>query len=147
MADRLSTLVTGALGGLGTAIVRRLVRDGRHVVACDRRSGDLDEWLSRFSEAERRAIEFHPVDVTREAEVGDFAHGLGKRGVAVEALVNNAGVQAPGAIVDLEAKIWDRVIRVNLYGTFHMTRAFAGGMIARGAGRIVNFASMYAFEP
>ena len=147
MGERLSTLVTGALGGLGTAIVRRLVRDGRHVVTCDRRSADLDEWLGRFSEAERRAIEFHPVDVTREAEVGDLARELEKRGVAVEALVNNAGVQAASPIVEVDSKSWDRVIRVNLYGTFHMTRAFAPGMIARRAGRIVNFASMYAFVP
>src|SRR5688572_33440106 len=118
MEERLATLVTGALGGLGTAIVRRLVRDGRHVVTCDRRSADLDEWLGRFSEAERRAIEFHPVDVTREAEVGELARELEKRGVAIEALVNNAGVQAAGPIVEVDSKIWDRVIRVNLYGTF-----------------------------
>jgi 3-oxoacyl-[acyl-carrier protein] reductase len=142
-----ATLVTGALGGLGTAIVRRLVADGRRVIGCDRRAGDLQTWLAGFSEPERRQIDFHAVDVTREEEVAEFARDVDRLGFEIEALVNNAGVQAAGRIPELETKIWDRVVRVNLYGTFHMTRAFSGGMIARGAGRIVNFASMYAFEP
>jgi len=47
----------------------------------------------------------------------------------------------------MSSKTWDRVMRVNLYGTFHLTRAFSGEMIQRGFGRIVNLASLYAYHP
>ena len=64
--ERTTTLVTGALGGLGTAIVTRLLDEGREIVAVDRRAGDLPAWLETFPGEKRPRIEFHPVDVTRE---------------------------------------------------------------------------------
>jgi NAD(P)-dependent dehydrogenase (short-subunit alcohol dehydrogenase family) len=141
------TVVTGALGGLGTAIVIRLAAEGRFVVACDRRAADAEAWLERLAPEVRSKTEFRELDVTREADVDAFARDLERDGLAVEALVNNAGIQGAGKIESFDSKVWDRVLRVNLYGTFHATRAFAGGMIVRGAGRIVNFASLYAYEP
>ena len=145
--ERTRTLVTGALGGLGTAIVRRLLADGRSVVVCDRRVDDLDPWLAGFSSAERERLEFHAVDLTREEQVNDFARVLRDCGVHVDRLVNNAGVQGAAEIYEMESRLWERVLRVNLFGTFYMTRAFSRAMVERGFGRIVNFASMYAYHP
>jgi NAD(P)-dependent dehydrogenase (short-subunit alcohol dehydrogenase family) len=62
-------------------------------------------------------------------------------------LVNNAGMQGQTLISELDGKTWDRVLRVNLSGTAWMTREFTPGMIDRGFGRILNFASMYAYHP
>lgn len=144
--ERISTLVTGALGGLGTAIVSRLLADGAHVVASDRRAADLDPWMERFSPAERSRIDFRPLDVTREDDVTAFAEGLRRDGIHVDRLVNNAGIQGAAEVWAVESKTWERVLRVNLFGTFYMTRAFSRPMVERGFGRIVNFASLYAYH-
>ncbi|MGH7823025.1 MAG: SDR family oxidoreductase [Candidatus Binatia bacterium] len=142
---RRTALVTGAVGGLGTAITRRLLDDGYDVLACDRRAGDAAEWLDSFGRPE--ALRFHPLDVTREEEVSRLARELEAAGVAVEALVNNAGVQGPTEIPSLDSRRWERVLRVNLHGTVYLTRELSRGMIERGFGRIVNFASVYAYHP
>ncbi|MGH7856728.1 MAG: SDR family NAD(P)-dependent oxidoreductase, partial [Candidatus Binatia bacterium] len=142
MATRPTALVTGALGGLGTAITRRLLDDGYALLACDRRAGDAPPWLDALGRPE--ALRFLPLDVTREDEVERVTAELAAAGVAVDALVNNAGVQGPTEIPTLDTRRFERVLRVNLHGTVFLTRAFSRGMVERGSGRIVNFASVYA---
>jgi NAD(P)-dependent dehydrogenase (short-subunit alcohol dehydrogenase family) len=145
--DDTSTLVTGALGGLGTAIVHRLLADGASIVAVDRRADDFGAWIEGFSAAERRRIDFRALDLTREDEVISLARALGGEGVHVDRLVNNAGIQGAAEVWEMESRTWERVIRVNLTATFYMTRAFSKPMVERGFGRIVNFASVYAYHP
>jgi NAD(P)-dependent dehydrogenase (short-subunit alcohol dehydrogenase family) len=145
--ERTTTLVTGGLGGLGTAIVTRLLDEGRDIVVCDRRAEDLPAWLETFAPEKRPRIEFHPVDITREEQVDELARVLREEGVHVDCLVNNAGVQGAAPVWEVESRIWERVVRVNLHGTFYMTRAFSRPMVERGFGRIVNFASVYAYHP
>jgi NAD(P)-dependent dehydrogenase (short-subunit alcohol dehydrogenase family) len=145
--ERVATLVTGALGGLGTAIVDRLLDDGDEVVVCDRRAEDLPAWLESFAPEKRPRIEFHPVDLTKESQVDDLKRVLAEERVHVDWLVNNAGIQGAAAVWKMDSKTWERVLRVNLFGTFYMTRAFSHAMVERGFGRIVNFASVYAYHP
>jgi NAD(P)-dependent dehydrogenase (short-subunit alcohol dehydrogenase family) len=145
--ERVATLVTGALGGLGTAIVDRLLDDGGEVIVCDRRAEDLPAWLEHFAPEKRPRIEFHPVDLTKESQVDDLKRVLAEEGVHVDRLVNNAGVQGAAAVWKMDSKTWERVLRVNLFGTFYMTRAFSQAMVERRFGRIVNFASVYAYHP
>jgi NAD(P)-dependent dehydrogenase (short-subunit alcohol dehydrogenase family) len=145
--ERTATLVTGALGGLGTAIVARLLDEGRVIVAVDRRADALAAWIETFSAATRPRIEFHPVDISDEAEVDELARVLREEGVHVDCLVNNAGVQGAAQVWEMRSRMWEQVVRVNLYGTFYMTRAFSRGMVERMFGRIVNFASVYAYHP
>jgi acetoacetyl-CoA reductase len=145
--ERVATLVTGALGGLGTAIVDRLLDDGGEVIVCDRRAEDLPAWLERFAPDKRPRIEFHPVDLTKESQVDDLRRVLVEERVHVDRLVNNAGIQGAADVWKMDSKTWERVLRVNLFGTFYMTRAFSQQMVERGFGRIVNFASVYASHP
>jgi len=145
--ERVATLVTGALGGLGTAIVDRLLDDGGEVIVCDRRAEDLPAWLERFAPDKRPRIEFHPVDLTKESQVDDLRRVLVEERVHVDRLVNNAGIQGAADVWKMDSKTWERVLRVNLFGTFYMTRAFSQQMVERGFGRIVNFASVYAYHP
>lgn len=139
-------LVTGALGGLGTAIVARLLRDGAQVVAVDRRADDSGAWSAQFGETGSR-LEVAALDITREQEVENLREDLARRGIEVACLINNAGVAGAGAPEAMALKTFDIILRVNLTGTFLCTRAFCGGMRLRGYGRIVNFASLYAYQP
>lgn len=140
-------LVTGALGGLGSAMVRRLLADGYAVVACDRRAELADDWLEHMPAEQRERVTFYPLDVTKEDQVNELARMLKDQGVHIAYLANNAGVNGAGAVWALESRVWEIVLRVNLHGTFYMTRAFSAAMKERGFGRIVNLASLYAYHP
>ncbi|MEA2625104.1 MAG: acetoacetyl-CoA reductase, partial [Candidatus Binatota bacterium] len=145
--QRGAVLITGALGGLGTAIVERLLADGHSVVACDRRQALVDDWLGRFARSARERLAYHHVDVTREDQVNALAERLRGDGIHIAYVVNNAGVQGAADVWAMETKVWERVIGVNLDATFYFTRAFSRPMTERGFGRIVNFASVYAYHP
>lgn len=141
------TLVTGAVGGLGTAMVRRLLNDGHSIIACDRRESLAGDWLMQIPAEQRDRVSFYPLDVSKEEQVTALAHILGGKGINVACLINNAGINGAGEVWALESRVWERVIRVNLYGTFYMTRAFSHAMIEKRFGRIVNLASLYAYHP
>ncbi len=140
-------LVTGALGGLGSAMVRRLLADGYSVVACDRRAELAGAWLERIPAERRERAAFYPLDVTKEDQVSEVARLLTGQGIHIAYLVNNAGVNGAGTVWTLESRTWEIVLRVNLHGTFYMTRAFSAAMKEQGFGRIVNLASLYAYHP
>lgn len=141
-------IVTGAIGGLGTAITKRLIAAGIPVIGTDRRGTDLDAWLSEALDAqEREQFSFLTLDVTKEEHVDEVAAQLRAEGKTVAYLINNAGIQGNDKPWQLDSKNWHRVIAVNLHGTFYMSRAFSKDMVDQGFGRIVNFASMYAYHP
>ncbi|MGH8595692.1 MAG: SDR family NAD(P)-dependent oxidoreductase, partial [Gammaproteobacteria bacterium] len=97
MLDKGIALVTGAFGGLGTAIVDRLVSEGASVLATDRRAEDAEIWLAGFSAKARRLITTQVLDITKEEQIQALRESLDARGEHVAYLVNNAGVTGAGA--------------------------------------------------
>jgi NAD(P)-dependent dehydrogenase (short-subunit alcohol dehydrogenase family) len=141
-------LVTGAIGGLGTAITKRLIADGIPVIGTDRRAADIGPWIdAELDDEEKAMFTGYPLDVGIEGQVDELAQKLSNDGIDVAYLINNAGIQGNAKPWELDSKTWHRVIRVNLDGTFYLTRAFSKAMVDRSFGRIVNFASLYAFDP
>ncbi len=140
-------LVTGALGGLGTAITASLLEQGIDVVACDRRGDDAEEWLDGFTASQRSRVRFHGFDNRNLGACESLRDELDAANIQIAYLVNNAGIATVGTPWDMAPESFDRVIQVNLYGTFHLTRTFCGAMKERGFGRIVNFASAAAYVP
>jgi len=136
-------LITGAVGGLGTAMVQRLLNEGYTIVACDRQAEHAGEWLQRLPADQQDRVNFYPLDVTKEDQVNALADTLRAKGVHVAYLVNNAGIHGAGT----ESRVWERTLRVNIHGTFYLTRAFSPAMKEQRFGRIVNLASLSAYHP
>ena len=136
-------IVTGAGGGLGSAMARRFAQDGWRVALFDRRA-DLVE-------AEAAQIPGSlpiGVDVTDEAAVtAAVARVADDFGASPHALVNNAGIVRFGALMDHSIEDFRQVLDVNLTGVFIMTRAVARLMLPRGSGSIVNITSLNAVAP
>ena len=118
-----TVLVTGAGSGIGAACVRRLVSEGACVVAGDVRKDDVDKVVSEFGANDR--IYAVAVDVTDRDQVEAFVIGAVRRFGKLNGLVNSAGVRGVGTIVDFEPAEWQRVISINLDGTFNTCQAFA----------------------
>ena len=117
-------VVTGAARGLGAAIADRLAQQGYDVARLDVLPGP-------------NVIE---CDVADRVAVEEVAAGLGP----VDVLVNNAGIWRFSALEDVDPIDFDRVLAVNLGGTFHCTQVFGRSMLAAGRGAIVNMVSIAA---
>ena len=129
--SRGTAVVTGATGGIGSAICRRLAGDGYRVAVTDL---DLGRCQALAGELGGSA---HVLDVADAAASVALAVELG----AVDVVVNNAGVDRFMPFLDTTPELWDRLLRVNLYGQIAVAHAFARGMAERGGGAIVNIAS------
>ncbi len=131
-------IVTGASRGIGAAIVKRLADDGATVVA-----------VARSVESCEGAALCQKVDVSDSAQVDACVKSVIEKFGRVDILVNNAGITKDGLLMRMSDDDWDRVVDINLKGTFLFTRAVARPMMKnRGAdgaqlgGSIVNIASV-----
>jgi len=127
--------VTGGAGGLGRAITARLRADGFRVAVAD-----LDPGLAREGDPGLLAA---PVDVTDASSAAAMREAVLGHWGRIDVLVNNAGIAGPTSpVADYPPDAWQRVIAVNLTGTFHCTRACLPVMTTAGYGRVVNIASI-----
>jgi acetoacetyl-CoA reductase len=134
--------VTGGMGGLGTAICRRLCNEGLTVIAgCRPGSPRRDAWLrDRASEGFRV--------FASEADVTDWESTRRALEVArseigpIEVLVNNAGITCDSTFAKMALADWRAVIETNLNALFHVTKQVIAGMIERSWGRIINISSV-----
>lgn len=133
-------IVTGAGSGLGRAISLRLARGSAHVVVNDVSSAGAESTVAQIKELGGEAVAVQG-DVTRSQDVKRMVDTAVKRYGDVHILVNNAGIIFPTHVFDLEEEEWDRVIEVNLKGTYLCARAVLPAMRKAGWGRIVNMSS------
>ncbi len=137
-----TAVVTGGGSGLGAAIATSLHGAGAEVVVVGRDEDRLSAVAARLGSRARSLI----CDVADPASVDRLAASL--HGTEVSILVNNAGVAGPvAALTDISVDQWDEVFDVNVRGTFLMCRALLPGMIARGAGDVINIASVSGKRP
>jgi 3-oxoacyl-[acyl-carrier protein] reductase len=127
-------IVTGAASGIGEAIAVQLAADGYKVLVNDFRAEAAHAVAGRIGGLA------HSGDVSSEADVAAMLAAAETLG-PVTHLINNAGHVHQGRFTDLTVQDFDRMIAVHLRGTFLCTHAVLPGMLARGAGCIVNVAS------
>jgi 2-dehydro-3-deoxy-L-rhamnonate dehydrogenase (NAD+) len=137
-----TALVTGAARGIGLAIARRLAADGLRVALLD-----LDPAVKDAAQAVGGEALALVADVTRAADVDGAVARVVDRWGRLDVLVNNAGITGRSfPIWELTDDDWRRVIDVDLTSVFLCCRAAVRAMLAQGAGRIVNIASIAGKE-
>jgi NAD(P)-dependent dehydrogenase (short-subunit alcohol dehydrogenase family) len=136
-----TAIVTGAGRGIGRAIALRLAAEGARVIVAD-----IDGPAARTTTREIRGTggtaRAQRVDVTRPASVGSMVGSSIARFGDIDVLVNNAGMLRSTRAADIAAAEWHAVLNANLTGAFLVAHAVYPSMRRRGAGRVVNMASM-----
>lgn len=118
-----TVVVTGAGSGIGAACVRRLVAEGASVVAADVSQENVDKVALELDAADR--VFPAALDVTQSSAVDTFITSAQRRFGHLHGLINCAGIKGVGSVLDCEYENWQRVMAVNLDGTFLMCQAFA----------------------
>ena len=134
-------VITGGAQGIGYAVAKRMIENGAKVVIWD-----FDAEFAHASASKLGATALH-CDVSDwdsvQAAAQQTEHQFGR----IDVLVNSAGVAGANAVVeDYPIEEWNKIMSVNLNGTFHTNRAVIAGMKQRGYGRIVNIASIAGKE-
>lgn len=137
--------VTGGGSGIGRACAIGLARLGAAVAILDRDEAAGARVAGEIA-AQRGKAEVHALDVTEEAAVERVLAAIADRHGRLDVLVNSAGIAIRKPALELPLADWDKVMDVNVTGTFLCARAAARHMTKGGGGRIVNLASIMSFS-
>lgn len=136
-------LVTGGIGGIGTAICARLVKDGCTVIANHHPSeSEIAENWKKERAAEGLSIDTIAADVSSFEDSARMVKEITERHGPIDILVNCAGITRDKTFKRMELAHWQAVIKVNLDSVFNVTRQVWDGMLERGFGRIINISSV-----
>jgi len=138
--DRVA-IVTGAARGIGKAVALGFFREGAKVALVDVEGERLKALQEEIRRTGGKAIAV-PCDVSKASEVKQMVERTQKTFSRIDILINNAGIIRRGTIETITEEDWDRVIEVNLKGTFNCCKAVAGIMKHQGYGKIVNVSSI-----
>jgi NAD(P)-dependent dehydrogenase (short-subunit alcohol dehydrogenase family) len=127
--DGKTAVVTGAAGGIGAAIARRLSEEGMTVLGIDQREGPGDAGWEQFV-----------FDISDRAAWAALDGRLGAG--CIHALVNNAGIGDAGTFLETGSDEWDRVMRVNQLGALNGVQYALPEMLSQGSGSIVHLSSV-----
>jgi short-subunit dehydrogenase len=142
-----TALITGASSGLGAEYARLFAADKHDLVLVARRKDRLEALAGELRPAHGVRVEVVSVDLATPDGPARLFEEVGRLGLQVDFLVNNAGFGASGAFADLELSRELEMIQVNITSLVVLTRSFLPAMIARRSGRILNIGSTAGFPP
>ena len=136
-----TVFITGAAGGIGSALVRRFLAEEANVIASDINAAGLDALASEPELSTGTAnLELLPLDITNHGGVIEAINNIWAQ-QPIDALVNNAGWDTPVQFIDSDPEVWEKLIRINLNGPLNLQHAIVPQMVARKSGKVVNIAS------
>jgi NAD(P)-dependent dehydrogenase (short-subunit alcohol dehydrogenase family) len=138
-----TAIVTGGASGIGLAISERLARDGAKVSVFDLDVEQAERAVKGIRDAGGEAIACQ-VDVSDRVQVDEAVEQTRRTLGPVLVLVNGAGKDGFDRFMDISTELWERIISVNLTGTFHCTQSVLPDMLEAKWGRIVNISSSSA---
>ena len=135
-----NALITGAGKGIGKAIALALAKEGVNIILVARTQNEIDNVAAKARSLRVKALaitadvaDINSVNAAIEKALAEFG--------TIDILINNAGIAAFGKFLELEPTDWERIIQVNLMGTYYVTRAVLPNMIERQTGDIINISS------
>jgi NAD(P)-dependent dehydrogenase (short-subunit alcohol dehydrogenase family) len=136
--------ISGAGGGIGTALTRRFLDEGARVFAADQDQASLDRLVAGLGDD--REVFTHTMDVSSEEACGEFAHHIADHAGRLDILINNAGYFPTRAFEEMTYAEWRRVCEINLDSVFLMSRSLVPLLKTGSGGRIVNIGSSSFFR-
>ena len=135
-----NALITGAGKGIGKAIAIALAKEGVNVILISRTQADVDQLSTEISNFGVKTLALS-ADVSDINSINKAVEKALTEFTNIDILINNAGIAAFGNFLELEPTAWEKIIQVNLMGTYYTTRAVLPNMIERQTGDIINISS------
>ena len=131
-------IVTGASGGIGNSIIKRLNEEGANILASGTRIEKLEELKKNFE-----GIKILKFDISQSDKIEEFIENATKElGGSLDCIVNNAGITQDNLAIRMSLDEWQKVIDINLTSTFLMSKFAIKKMLKNKSGKIVNITSV-----
>ena len=134
-------VITGAASGIGLATAVKFAQEGAFIAICDLNQAGIDAAIKEVEAVGGQALGY-VVDVTKPNQITAMRDALLAEKGRIDVLVNNAGIVMDAQLIKMTEDQFDKVIDINLKGTYNMARALVDTMVAQGAGVILNASSV-----
>ena len=136
--EKKNIIVTGASGGIGKAIIKKLYETGANILASGTRIEKLEELKKNFEN-----IKILKFDISQSNKIEDFIdNATSELGGSLDGIVNNAGITQDNLAIRMNLEEWQKVININLTSTFLMSKFAIKKMLKNKSGKIVNITSV-----
>jgi short-subunit dehydrogenase len=142
-----TVVITGASSGIGEELAKHFARDGYDLVLVARSVDKLAALADQITGDTQAEVLVEPADLSKRGAAKKLSSSLSQQGIEVDILVNSAGVLEHGSFIDLPGTSQQGMINLNVSGLTDMLSHFLPPMVKRGKGRILNVASIAAFQP
>ncbi|WP_424237317.1 SDR family oxidoreductase [Bhargavaea ginsengi] len=142
--DGKTAIVTGGGRGLGAQIAEAYAEAGANVVVCSRKREACEEMSTRLKKMGVDSLAFQ-CDVTNQEDVKAVVDGTLEHFGSIDILVNNSGATWGASVEEMPLEAWDKVMNVNVTGTFLMSQEAGKAMITQKSGKIINISSIAGF--
>jgi short-subunit dehydrogenase len=139
-------LITGASSGIGADLAREAAKDGHDVVLSARRVEPM-QTLAKELESYGASATILAADLSKPAGPGNLVKDIGERGLAIDLLINNAGLGANGPFAESDISRIGEMLQVNIVALTEITRLMLPAMVARKRGKVMLLASTASFQP
>lgn len=135
-----NALITGAGKGIGKAVAIALAKEGVNLILVSRTQNDIDQLAEETAKFGVKTLALS-ADVADINSINSAVEKAITEFKSIDILINSAGIASFGKFLELEPEAWERIIQVNLMGTYYTTRAIIPNMIERQTGDIINISS------
>jgi short-subunit dehydrogenase len=143
----MNIVITGASKGMGKALAVKFAFGGNSIYICARNENELANAAKEIKERNHAAaVEYFAADLSEKTSAAKFTDWLSAQKVTPDILINNAGLFIPGSIYNEEGGTLERMIAVNLYSAYYVTRALLPSMMKNKTGHIFNMCSIASLK-
>jgi short-subunit dehydrogenase len=143
----MNIVITGASKGMGKALALKFATQKNNIFICARNENELANAAQEIKEKNNAAVvEYFAADLSEKPSAQKFSGWLADQNITPDILINNAGHFIPGSIYNEEEGTLEKMIAINLYSAYHVTRALLPSMMKKKAGHIFNMCSIAALK-
>jgi short-subunit dehydrogenase len=144
--EALNVVITGAGKGMGKVTAHKFAADGNNLFICARNEKELSETAKELQVKYNCKVFYYPADLSEKRSAQEFGNWVLKQTSQIDILINNAGQFIPGSIYNEEDGLLEKMIDINLYAAYHLTRVLLPKMMDKKQGHIFNICSIAALK-
>jgi short-subunit dehydrogenase len=142
----MNVVITGGSKGMGKAMAEKFASHGHNLLLCSRKEGELEELKKQIESKYNVKVYYYAADLSDKTSAIEFGKWVLTKKDTVDILINNAGQFIPGSIYNEEDGTLEKMIGINLYAAYHLTRTLLPAMMPKKAGHIFNISSIAALK-
>jgi short-subunit dehydrogenase len=142
----MNVVITGGSKGMGKAMAERFASVKNNIFICSRNEEELAKTAGELTKNYGNVVKYYAADLSDKNEVIKFAKWIADQNIAIDILINNAGQFIPGSIYNEENGTLEKMMDINLFSAYHLTRALLPEMMKKQSGHIFNICSIAALK-